>query len=81
MAPVMVHKKIKAPETKHPSPAAESVREMVTVDPDARQRLKAVEERVAELEGDLYRIVDLLVRGDLEAAKFKEILAKRQGKA
>lgn len=38
-------------------------------------------ERVTELEGDLTRIVDLLVKGDLDAAKFREILAKRQGKA
>lgn len=37
--------------------------------------------RVDELEGDLVRIVDLLVKGDLDSAKFREILAKRQGKA
>lgn len=35
--------------------------------------------RVGELEGDLSRIVELLVKGDLDSAKFKKILAKRQG--
>ena len=35
--------------------------------------------RVSELEGDLSRIVELLIKGDLDSAKFKEILAKRQG--
>lgn len=45
------------------------------------KRLAELEGRTAELEGDLTRIVDLLVKGDLDAAKFREILAKRQGKA
>ena len=39
----------------------------------------ALTERVSELEGDLSRIVELLVKGDLDSAKFKEILTKRQG--
>ena len=37
--------------------------------------------RIEELEGDLVRVVDLLVKGDLDSANFLEILAKRQGKA
>ena len=41
----------------------------------------SLEERVTELEGDLVRIVDLLVKGDLDSAKFKAILAGRQGRA
>ena len=39
----------------------------------------SLEERVAELEGDLARVVGLLVKGDLDSAKFQEILSKRQG--
>ena len=39
----------------------------------------SLEARVTELEGDLARVVDLLVKGDLDSAKFREILNKRQG--
>ena len=39
-----------------------------------------LEDRVSELEGDLVRIVDLLVKGDLDSSRFREILNKRQGK-
>ena len=47
----------------------------------AASPINILESRVAELEGDLSRIVELLVKGDLDSAKFKEILAKRQGPA
>ena len=40
---------------------------------------RALRDRVAELEGDLVRVVELIVMGDIDSAKFKEILAKRQG--
>ena len=40
---------------------------------------QSLEQRVTELEGDLVRIVNLLVRGDLDSASFREILTKRQG--
>ncbi len=40
---------------------------------------KALKDRVSELEYDLMRIVDLIVHGDIDSAKFKEILTKRQG--
>ena len=39
----------------------------------------SLEARVTELEGDLVRVVDLLIKGDLDSAKFKAILEKRQG--
>ena len=62
-----------------PVPIAEPVAvEPVAVDYGSIATLSS---RIEELEGDLYRIVDLLVKGDLESAKFKEILSKRQGKA
>ena len=35
-----------------------------------------LEDRVIELEGDLARVVGLLVKGDLDSAKFQEILSK-----
>lgn len=41
----------------------------------------AMADRVAELESDLIRIVELIVKGDIDSVKFKEILSKRQGKA
>ena len=43
-------------------------------------RSAALEARVLELEGDLIRVVDLIIKGDIESAKFKEILTKRQGR-
>lgn len=42
-------------------------------------RLIKLEESHSELEGDLVRIVDLIVKGDIDSVKFKEILSKRQG--
>lgn len=42
-------------------------------------RLLKLEGDLAELQGDLHRIVELLVKGDLDSAKFREILDKRQG--
>ena len=44
-------------------------------------RIDDLEANLAELGGDLSRIVELLVKGDLDSSKFKEILAKRQGPA
>ena len=46
-----------------------------------RSHYEVLEARVSELEGDLVRIVELIVMGDIDSAKFKEILSKRQGKA
>ena len=40
----------------------------------------ALRGRVSELEGDLIRIVELIVMGDIDSAKFRDILTKRQGK-
>lgn len=37
--------------------------------------------RVTELEGDLVRVIELIINGDLDSAKFRAILTKRQGKA
>ena len=37
-------------------------------------------DRVTEVEGDLRRIVELLIKGDLDSAKFREILDKKQGR-
>lgn len=58
----------------HPAPSAVKAKGDAAV-------LAGLPARVAELEGDLARIVDLLVKGDLDSAKFREILSKRQGKA
>ena len=49
--------------------------------PKAAPKADALKARVTELEGDLARVVELLVKGDLDSVKFKEILSKRQGKA
>ncbi len=60
-----------APEVKEPAPV------------DLAALVARVDElggNLYELEGDLTRVVDLLVKGDLDAAKFREILSKRQGK-
>lgn len=40
-----------------------------------------LESRVSEIESDLIRIADLLSSGDMDGAKFREIVTKRQGKA
>lgn len=45
------------------------------------ENIIALVNRVSELESDLVRIVDLIVKGDIDSVKFKEILSKRQGKA
>ena len=45
------------------------------------RRLTDAEQRIAELEGDLVRVVELIVKGDIESSKFKEILTRRQGPA
>ena len=52
--------------------------EIIRLDPDG---LPALKERVAEIEGDLVRIVELIIHGDIDSAKFREILTRRQGKA
>ena len=49
--------------------------------PVAAAKGPSLDQRVTELEGDLARVVDLLVKGDLDSAKFREILNKRQGQA
>ena len=52
--------------------------EIIRLDPEG---LPALKERVSELEGDLVRVVELIIHGDIDSAKFREILTRRQGKA
>ena len=68
--------KIKAPEAApvNVKPAVQDVSSLAA-------EVAALKADHAELAGDLVRIVDLLVKGDLDAQKFKDILAKRQGMA
>ena len=47
----------------------------------SKAKAPSLEDRIAELEGDLVRVVDLLIKGDLDSSKFKAIVEKRQGKA
>lgn len=44
-------------------------------------RLIELEAAHVELVADVVRIVDLIVKGDIDSVKFKEILSKRQSKA
>ena len=44
-------------------------------------KVPTLDQRVAEIEYDLVRIADLLATGNIDGAKFREIVTKRQGKA
>ena len=74
-------------EAKAKAPKPAQVKEAKAKAPEGPQEIDvpaaivSLADRVTELEGDLVRVVDLLIKGDLDSAKFREILAKRQGKA
>lgn len=59
-------------------PKVESV---VVEKPKEKPKGPSLDDRVTELEGDLVRIVQLLITGDLDSLKFRDILAKHQGRA
>ena len=62
------------------APEAKAWHELEPI-PSFHNPITTLTARVTELEGDLVRIVELIIHGDIDSAKFREILNRRQGKA
>lgn len=58
-----------------------SVVDAAPVEVDVQATIVSFASRITELEGDLVRISELLSAGNMDCAKFREIVTKRQGKA
>ena len=64
-------KEIAAPETK----ALEvKITEGKAIDP-----LAELQAEISEVRGDLRRVIELIIHGNLDSAKFREILNNKQG--